>query len=436
MNIPSSPTSPMQSSPSNHSLDTIRARDAEYVVPSYGRFDLAFARGAGCELWDVKGKRYLDMGAGIAVCCLGHAHPELAEALSAQAHTLWHTSNLYHQELQSQLAENLSRRIAPGKIFFSNSGAEANEGLFKLARKFGHTEGRFEILTAFNSFHGRTMAGIAATGQEKVKRGFEPLMPGFRHVPFNDLDAVEQALSPATVAVMIEGIQGEGGIYPASPDYLLGLRNLCNKHRLLLFMDGVQCGHFRTGRFQSYQRILEGIPAENGFLPDAISMAKSLGGGFPMGAFWVRHSYGDLLEPGSHGTTFGGAPLACSVALKVLEIIDREHLHENAREVGRVLQQELQRLKTKHPSLVQEVRGIGLMLGLELMEGIPALTRPGSGHSASHQMALRLHQSGLLAIVAGTRTLRLLPPLNLARTQVQEAVAILESTLDQISMES
>src|SRR6202000_367266 len=211
--------------------------------------------------------------------------------------------------------------ISPGKVFFSNSGAEANEGLCKLARKFGHDEGRYEILTAENSFHGRTLAAISATGQEKVKKGFEPLVPGFRHVPYNDLAAMRNAISPSTAALMIEGIQGEGGVTPATPEYLLGLRQLCDEKKLLLFMDGVQCGHFRTGRFQSYQRILENVPGGDKFMPDAISMAKSLGGGYPMGAFWVRQPFTDLLTAGSHGTTFGGSPLACAVALKILSVI-------------------------------------------------------------------------------------------------------------------
>src|SRR6202000_1968992 len=203
--------------------------------------------------------------------------------------------------------------IAPGKVFFSNSGAEANEGLFKLARKFGHDEGRFEILTAMNSFHGRTLAAISATGQEKVKKGFEPLVPGFRHVPYNDLAAMRKAIPPSTAAIMIEGIRGEGGVAPATPEYLLGLRQLCDEKKLLLFIDSVQCGHFRSGRFQSYQRILENVPGGDKFIPDGISMAKSLGGGVPIGAFWVRAPYADLLGAGSHGTTYGGSPLACAV---------------------------------------------------------------------------------------------------------------------------
>src|SRR5205823_10307792 len=292
----------------------IQALVHKHVVPSYARFELTLSHGSGSYLYDVAGRRYLDLGAGIAVCCLGHAHPEITKALVEQSGKLVHVSNLYYTEPQGRLAEALVNLLAPGKVFFCNSGAEANEGLFKLARRFGHAEGRYEIITALNSFHGRTLAGIAATGQEKAKKGFEPAVPGFRHVPFNDLDAVRGAISPATVAVLIEGIQGEGGINPATPDYLLGLRRLCDEEKLLLFLDGVQDGHFRTGRFQSFQRILEGVPGGESFLPDGLSMAKSLGGGFPMGAFWVRAPYADLLGAGTHGTPYGGSPLACAVA--------------------------------------------------------------------------------------------------------------------------
>ena len=306
------------------------------VIPSYGRFEIVLSHGAGSYLYDIRGKRYLDFSGGIAVCALGHAHPAITEALVEQSRKLVHTSNFYYHEPQGRLAEQLVKLIGPGKCFFCNSGAEANEGLFKLARKFGHDEGRFEILTTINSFHGRTLAGIAATGQEKIKKGFEPMVPGFRHVPYNDLEATRGAISPATVAIMVEGIQGEGGVTPASREYLLGLRKLCDEKRLLLFMDEVQCGHFRSGRFQSYQRILEneGNGQHGAFLPDGVSMAKSLGGGFPIGAFWVRAPYADLLSSGTHGSTYGGSPLACAVALKILDVIEKEDLVENVRRMG------------------------------------------------------------------------------------------------------
>ena len=403
----------------------VRALFQQNVVPSYGRFDLVLSHGSGCSVYDVAGKRYLDLGGGIAVTCLGHAHPAITEALVEQSRKLVHISNLYYHEPQGRLARKLAALLGPGKCFFCNSGAEANEGLFKLARKFGHDEGRFEIITALNSFHGRTLAGIAATGQDKVKKGFEPIIPGFRHVPFNDLAAVRAALSPATAAILIEGVQGEGGVTPATPDFLLGLRQLCDERKLLLFMDAVQDGHFRTGRFVSYQRILEGVPGAERFVPDGVSMAKSLGGGVPMGAFWARAPYGDLLGPGTHGTTFGGTPLACAVALKILEVIDREQLADNARRQGEFLQAGVNRLAQKYPAVLRRARGLGLMLGIELAPEIPNLPGDNSKGQAI-RFANLLHAAGLLTIPAGAQVVRLLPPLNLRPSEAEEGLQILE----------
>ncbi|MCL4788909.1 MAG: aspartate aminotransferase family protein [Verrucomicrobia bacterium] len=412
-------------------FETIRELFSRHVVPSYGRFDIAFSHGAGSHLFDVNGKRYLDLGGGIAVCALGHAHPAITEALVEQSRKVIHTSNFYYHEPQGRLAQALVNLLGPGKVFFCNSGAEANEGLFKLARKFGHDEGRFELLTTLNSFHGRTLAGIAATGQEKIKRGFEPMVPGFRHVPYNDLEAMRHAISPATAAILIEGIQGEGGVTPATPQYLLGLRRLCDENKLLLLMDGVQCGHFRTGRFQSYQRILEGVPGGDEFLPDGISMAKSLGGGFPMGAFWVRAPYADLLGAGTHGTTYGGSPLACAVALKILEVVRQEKLETNAREVGEFLKAGLLELARKYPRAVQSVRGLGLMLGVELAPQIPNL--PGDPNKTqSVRLANLLHAAGLLTIPAGGQIIRLLPALNLSRGEAEEGLRILETVIAKV----
>jgi acetylornithine/N-succinyldiaminopimelate aminotransferase len=423
-------------------FESIRELFTKNVVPSYGRFDLALSHGAGSHVFDVAGKRYLDLGSGIAVCCLGHAHPAITEALVEQSKKLIHVSNLYFTEPQGRLAAEIVKRIGAGKCFFANSGAEANEGLFKLARKFGHDEGRFEILTATNSFHGRTLAGIAATGQEKVKKGFEPATPGFRHIPFNDLGAARAAISPATVAILIEGVQGEGGVTPATPEYLLGLRQLCDEKKLLLLMDGVQCGHYRTGKFQSFQRILEVGQASSlsekhrqdacaTFLPDGLSMAKSLGGGFPIGAFWVRAPYADLLGPGTHATTFGGTPLACAVALKIFEVIERERLDENARKLGEWLKKELERLAKNYPNVLKNVRGLGFMLGLELAEKIPAFAS--SDKSAAIQMTNRLQQAGVLVIPAGTQVIRLLPPLNLKPQEAGEGIAKIEEVIKSLA---
>lgn len=402
----------------------------KHVIPCYGRFDLVLSHGSGSFVWDVNGKRYLDLGGGIAVCSLGHANPDITEALIEQSRKLLHVSNLYYSEPQGRLAGEIVKRIAPGKCFFSNSGAEANEGLFKLARKFGNAEGRFEILTAQNSFHGRTLAGLAATGQEKFRKGFEPVTPGFRHIPFNDLDAAQKAISPATVAILIEGVQGESGILPATPEYLLGLRKLCNEKKLLLLMDGVQCGHFRTGRFQSFQRILEDAGNGAGFLPDAISMAKSLGGGFPIGAFWVREPHADVLGPGTHASTFGGTPLGCSVALKVLEVIQRDRLAENARTVGEFLKRELLRMSRVYPSVIASVRGIGLMIGFELQPNISGFRN--SEKPPGLQFVNRLHDAGLLTIPAGANVVRLLPPLNLQRSEAEESIGVIESVVSGI----
>lgn len=410
---------------------TIQGLFQKHVVPSYGRFELALSHGAGSHVYDVTGKRYLDLGGGIAVCALGHANRDITEALVQQSQRLVHVSNLYYTEPQGRLAQALAGLIAPGKVFFGNSGAEANEGLYKLARKFGHDEGRFEILTAFNSFHGRTLAGIAATGQDKVKKGFEPMTPGFRHIPYNDLDAVRKALSPATVAVLIEGVQGEGGVTPASPEYLLGLRQLCDEKNLLLLMDEVQCGYFRTGRFASFQRILERVPGGETFLPDGLSMAKSIAGGFPMGAFWVRDKYADLLGPGTHASTFGGTPLACAVALKVLEVVQRDHLADNARQIGEFLKTELARLAAAYPWVIQTVRGLGLMLGLELAAGIAAFA--GKEKSPAIQFVNRLHEAGVLTIPAGAQVVRLLPPLNLTRAEAKEGMDVLESVVTRLA---
>jgi acetylornithine/N-succinyldiaminopimelate aminotransferase len=402
-----------------------------FVVPSYGRFDLALSHGSGSYVFDFAGKRYLDLGAGIAVCSLGHANAEITRALAEQSQKLVHVSNLYYTEPQGRLAEALVKQIAPGKVFFSNSGGEANEGLFKLARKFGHDEGRFEIITALNSFHGRTMAGIAATGQEKVKKGFEPMVQGFKHVPYNDLKAMREAISPATAAILIEGVQGEGGVTPAAPEYLLGLRQLCDEKKLLLLMDEVQCGFARTGRFMSYQRIFEGVSGGEKFLPDGISMAKSIAGGLPMGAFWARAPYADLLGPGAHATTFGGTPLVCAVALKVMEVIQRDKLADNARQIGAYLQGELTRMMKQYPSVIVAVRGLGLMLGFELAQKIPAFSQ--SPKTPSLQFVNRMHEAGVLTIPAGNQVIRFLPPLNLSRSEAEEGVAAIETLVKQLA---
>ena len=421
-------------------LSEIRKLFQRNVVPTYARFDLALDRGEGSYVYDVAGKRYLDLGGGIAVCALGHANPEITDALLEQSRKLLHVSNLYFTKPQAQLAEALVRLIAPGRCFFCNSGAEANEGLYKLARKFGHDEGRYEVLTTDGSFHGRTLAGIAATGQEKVKKGFEPMVAGFRQVPFNDLDAMRAAITPQTAAILVEAIQGESGITVATPEYLLGLRKLCDERGLLLLLDEVQAGHFRTGRFHGWQRILEvgaidpnrpGGSVNRPYLPDAISMAKALGGGFPIGAFWVREKFADLLSAGTHATTFGGNPLGCAVALKVLEVIERDQLADNAREIGRFIMDELQRLIRKFPSVLKEARGFGLMIGLEFRPDASGFR--GNDNAPALQLVERLHAAGVLTIPAGTAVIRLLPALNLTRSEAMEGLRAIETVVELVA---
>lgn len=415
----------------HNQFESVKELFNKYVVPSYGRFDLAFVRGEGSYVWDVRGKRYLDLGGGIAVNCLGHAHPEITQVLIEQSQRMMHISNLYYHEPQGRLAQNIVKNLAPGKVFFCNSGGEANEGLYKLARKFGHDEGRFEVITALDSFHGRTLAGISATGQEKVKKGFEPMTPGFRHVSFNDLQAVRDAISPATVAILIEGIQGESGIIPAASEYLLGLRALCDERKMLLMMDAVQCGHFRTGKYQSFQRILE--TDLRGFVPDAVSMAKSLGGGFPIGAFWVRDRHADLLGAGTHGTTFGGTPLACSIANKIFEIIERDRLADQVRANGDFLKNQLQMLAEEFPHIITTVRGLGFMLGMELAPKEKISAFASSDKTAALQFINRLHEAGLLTIPSGAQRVRLLPAYNVTRGQLEEGVALIRGVVKELA---
>ena len=404
--------------------ETKRVRELfdQFVVPSYSRFDLVLERGEGSYVWDVDGKRYLDLAGGIAVCSLGHAHPEITKALTEQSKKLIHVSNLYYIEAQGELAKRIVDLIAPGRVFFCNSGAEANEGLFKLARKFGHNEGRYEIITTIDSFHGRTLAGIAATGQQKVKKGFEPAVEGFKQVPFNNLEAMRAAVSSKTAAILVEPVQGESGITMATPEYLLGLRKLCDEHNLLLLFDEVQAGHFRTGKFQSWQRILENSDAD--LLPDAVSMAKSLGGGFPIGAFWIREKFANVLSAGSHATTFGGTPLACAVALKIFDVIEREKLATNAREIGAFILGELHTLQKKFPNVIKVARGAGLMIGIEFQLRFKAA-----------DLVKKLHERGLLAVPAGNSVVRLLPALNLGKSEAEEGLRIIEKLVVDLAKE-
>ncbi len=426
---------------------TTRELFDRFVIPTYGRFDLRLTRGEGTHVWDETGKHYLDFGAGIAVTSIGHCHPRVVAAMREQIGTLVHTSNLYFNRPQGLLAERLVRLVgSPGKVFFCNSGAEANEALYKLARKFGndgltpaatqtHTVGevveacqyRRTIITMLSSFHGRTLAGISATGQEKVKRGFEPLMEGFVHVPYNDGPALLAAVQePGTVAVLLEPIQGESGVYPADSQFLQLARDLCDRHGLLLMFDEVQCGLGRTGEWCGWKSINPSI------MPDAISWAKGIAGGFPLGAIWVSDRQVtlktgetkplcDLLGPGTHGTTFGGTPLVCTGASEVLAVIEEEGMLANARTIGTHARIALQGLQSPW---IKEVRGVGLMIGIQLAADFAVRAKLPQGRLPSLHVVELLHEAGLLTVPSGAEAIRWLPPLNVKREEIDEAVEI------------
>ena len=387
---------------------------ARHVVPTYGRFPLCLARGKGARVWDEDGREYLDFTSGIAVNAIGHAHAALQKAIAEQAGELIHTSNLFLTRPQALLAARLEKMVgARGKVFFCNSGAEANEGLYKLARK--HGGGRHGIITLDGSFHGRTLGGIAATGQSKVKLGFGPPVDGFVNVPPR-IECVANAVNESTAAIFVEPIQGEGGVRPLSADFLRALRKLCDEHGFLLFFDEVQCGLGRTGDWCGWH-----ASGADDVVPDAISWAKGIGGGFPLGAFWVREPYADLLGPGTHGTTYGGSPLACAAANAVFDTIEAENLLANARERGEQL-----RKGAKTLPLVREARGAGLLIGLEIGDFAPDHEETGA---PALRLTLRLLKAGLLVVPAGEQVIRLLPPLNVASAECDEALRILRDVL-------
>ena len=408
---------------------------ARYVLPTYARFPLTLTRGEGSRVWDDAGREYLDFGAGIAVSSLGHAHPRIVAALTRQARTLTHTSNLYYTRPQGELAERIVRLVGqPGRVFFCNSGAEANEGLFKLARKFGHDTrpgGRFEVVTFHDSFHGRTLAGIAATGQDKVKKGFDPVTPGFLKATFNDLASVEAVITPQTAGILLEPIQGEIGVIPAEAEFLRGLRRLCDERGILLMFDEIQCGFGRTGDWCAWHSL--GAPDVE---PDAIGWAKGMAAGFPMGCFWVRErvvtladggnhvSLPDLLGPGTHGTTFGGTPLGCAVSIETLATIEEEGLLANAAERG---QQATSALHAAGLPAIAAVRGRGLMLGIEL-DAAATAAMPGWQRDPdvplSRRVTTRCQEAGLLVVPSGTHRIRWLPPLNVTAGEIDRAAEI------------
>jgi acetylornithine/N-succinyldiaminopimelate aminotransferase len=387
----------------------IIALSRAHEVGVYARQPVAFVRGRGCELWDADGKRYLDFFAGLAVNNLGHSHPAVVEAVQAQAARLLHASNVYYSAPAAELAALLCRHSFAERAFLCNSGAEANEAAMKLARRWGadHGGGRYEILATTGSFHGRTFATLTATGQEKYQRGFQPLLPGVRLVPFDDLAATERALRDETVAIMLEPIQGEGGVNVPGPGYLPGLRALADRRKLLLVFDEVQCGMGRTGRLFAHEHA--------GVTPDILTLAKALGGGLPIGAMCTTERLAAVFTPGAHGTTFGGNPVACAAAIAALTELARPELLAHVREVGAHFRARLERLVTRGPA-IRAVRGMGLMLGMEL-------DRPGA------DVVVRCLERGLLINCTADRVLRFVPPLVVTRAEVDEGLDILEGAL-------
>jgi len=391
-------------------MEDIRDACQQHIFSTYARFPVAFVRGKGCRLWDDRGNEYLDFLAGIAVCNLGHCHPEATRVLCEQAATLVHVSNLFYTQPQVELATELTRHCFADKVFFSNSGAEANEAAIKLARKFSMDRfgpGRFHIITMKDSFHGRTLATLSATGQEKVHKGFEPLVEGFCFVDFDSVAAVEAAITPRTCAVMVEPIQGEGGVQVPSPTYLRDLKALCERHDLLLIFDEVQVGMGRTGVLFAHQH--------DRIAPDIMTLAKALGNGLPIGAMLATEEAAQAFVPGSHATTFGGTPLVTAVALRVLQMIAEPAFLQRVREVGEYFAGCLDRIKQRHP-VVRSIRGRGLMIGMEL--SIPG-----------QQLVSRCLEKGIVINCTHDNVLRFVPPLVVERQDIDRLVETLDEVL-------
>jgi acetylornithine/N-succinyldiaminopimelate aminotransferase len=387
------------------------ALEQKYYQRTFAR-SLVLERGEGVRVWDSHGRVYLDLVAGIAVNVLGHVHPAVTQAIIDQAQRLIHVSNLYVNERQVELAEELYNLSGGMRSFFSNSGAEADEGAIKLARKFGRLNraGAYEIISMERSFHGRTLATTAATGQKKYQDTWQPLPDGFKQVPFNDLDAVKAATSAKTVGILIEAVQGEGGIYPASNEYMQGLRAWCDEQNLILICDEVQAGVGRTGKFFSWEYM--------GIRPDITTMAKGLAGGVPIGAM-LAAPRADLFEPGDHGSTFGGNPIACAAGVATVRTIIQQHLLDNATQMGDYLHSKLLGLKDKY-AFITEVRGLGLMRAFDL-----------AGPQAQ-QIMDRALAHGLLITNAGPSTIRMIPPLILTRADIDEAITLLDQALSEL----
>jgi acetylornithine aminotransferase len=393
-------------------------------MTTYGRFPIALERGEGCRVWDTEGREYLDFVAGIATCTLGHAHPALVETVTQQIKKLHHVSNLYYIPEQGKLAKWIIDHSCAERVFFCNSGAEANEGAIKLARKYAHKVLEIDypvILTAEASFHGRTLATITATGQPKYQKDFNPLMPGFHYVPYNDLRAVENAIADLdegnqrVAAIMLEALQGEGGVRPGELEYFQQLRKLCDDNNILLILDEVQVGMGRTGKYWGYENL--------GIEPDIFTSAKGLAGGIPIGAMMCK-KFCDVFQAGDHASTFGGNPFVCAAALTVGETLERENILQNVQERGEQLRASLNAIASKYPQIISEVRGWGLINGMELKSDIE-LT---SADVVKVAMA-----KGLLLVPAGPKVLRFVPPLIVSAQEVDQATQALESAIAQLA---
>ncbi|MGE5545603.1 MAG: aspartate aminotransferase family protein [Solirubrobacterales bacterium] len=385
------------------------------VLPTYARADVAFEKGEGAYLWSTDGRRFLDFGSGVAVTSLGHCHPHLVKALTEQAGKLWHTSNLYRVPGQETVAKLLVERTFADTVFFCNSGAEANEAAIKMARKFHYERGdknRHRIICATGAFHGRTLATIAAGGQEKHLKGFDPVVEGFDHVPFGNLNALRAAITPETAAILVEPVQGEGGIVPGDPDYLKRLRATADEFGLLLIFDEVQTGMGRTGRLFAHEHA--------GVTPDIMPVAKGLGGGFPVGACLATAEAASGMTAGTHGSTFGGNPLAMAAAQAVIEVMTTPGFLDRAEATGRKLRAGLEEVCGRFPAAIEEVRGLGMMIGLKCR--IP-----------NTELSARLLANGLLTVGAGDNVVRMLPPLIIGEAEIGEALDILARTLSEVT---
>jgi acetylornithine/N-succinyldiaminopimelate aminotransferase len=390
--------------------EEIFAKDKSDYLPVFARYNIVLDHGDGPYVYDTKGKKYIDFLAGIAVNVVGHNYKPLVEAVSQQAGKMIHCSNLYYTEVQVEAAEKLKKLSGMDKVFFGNSGAEANEGAIKLARKYATNidPEKIQIISALHSFHGRTLATLTATGQDHYHHGFGPLPAGFDYVPYNDIQALEAKMSDKTCAVMLEAIQGEGGVHVPDPDYLPKVRALCDKYNAVLIFDEVQCGMGRTGTFFGCQQF--------GVKPDIVTLAKGLAGGVPIGAFMATDKVASAFHAGDHGSTFGGNPLACAAACVVLDALIDGNLMENAKEIGAYLQSKFEEYKAKYPNLIKEVRGRGLILGMEL-------TRPG------REIANECLDYGAIINCTAGNVLRFVPPLNITKAHVDELISVLDKVL-------